>query len=371
MRKCLYCDFASAPARLSIRKAYMSALVREVERSPYRGVQADSIFFGGGTPSVIASDDLIRVLDAVGRAFTVAPDAEITIECNPGDDQSDRWRKQSMSAFLQSLHSAGFNRLSLGVQSFDDSLLRALGRIHNADSARRTYGEAREAGFSNINIDLMFALPGQTRKQWSNTLRTAVALAPEHLSAYSLIVEEGTPFGRLETAGDFPRPSQDTEAAMYTDAVAILDSNGYARYEVSAFARKGFHCRHNLHYWNYDHYLGFGASATSQAGYLRWTNTADPKEYTRRIDIQESPQGSCEDLNSSTRMTETMMMGLRLADGVNRRRFADWYGVDPVECYNSEIAVPVDNGLLEVTESAVRMTPRGFLLGNEVWESFV
>lgn len=349
----------------------MSAVVREVERSPYRAVQADSIFFGGGTPSVIASDDLIQVLDAVGRTFTVAPDAEITIECNPGDEQSDRWRKQSMRRFLQSLHSAGFNRLSLGIQSFDDSLLHALGRIHNAESARRTYGEAREAGFSNINIDLMFALPGQTRKQWSNTLRTAVALAPEHLSAYGLIVEEGTPFGRSETAGDLPRPSQDTEAAMYTDTVAILESNGYARYEVSAFARKGFRCRHNLHYWNYDHYLGFGASATSQAGHLRWTNTANPKDYARRIDTQESPQGSSEDLNSSTRMTETMMMGLRLADGVNRRQFADSYGVDPVEYYSSEIAFLVDNGLLEVTASAVRMTPHGFLLGNEVWESFV
>ena len=371
VRKCLYCDFASGPARLSIRKAYMEALLREVERSPYRGVNVDSIFFGGGTPSVIASHDLIRVLEAILNAFEVAPNAEITIECNPGDERSDLWRKQSMSRFLSDIRSAGVNRLSLGIQSFDNALLLALGRIHSAESARRTFGEAREAGFKNINIDLMFALPSQTPEQWTDTLETAIALGPEHISAYGLIVEDETPFGLSDSAGDLPRPSQETEAAMYTDAVALLATKGYERYEVSAFARRGFRCRHNLHYWNYDDYLGFGAFATSQATELRWTNVKEPAEYVRRVDDRQSPEGSREDLNSSTRMTESMMMGLRLVEGTDRGRFSSMHGVDPVECYASEISSLVESGLLEVTGSAVRMTPRGFLLGNEVWEAFV
>ena len=267
VKKCLYCDFLSAPAGEEVRERYVEALLTEIRGRgrEYAGRPVSSVFFGGGTPSLLTGTQMKRLLGTVSGSFLLAADAEITAEANPGTVDLEK-----LTAYAQ----AGINRLSIGLQSADNVELAAIGRIHTWEQFLETYRQARQAGFVNVNVDLMSALPGQTAESYENTLRRVLALAPqpEHISAYSLILEEGTPLYDSCQAGLTDIPGEDTDRRMYQDTKRILEEAGYRRYEISNYAKEGFACRHNCGYWQRRDYLGLGLGAASLEGNVRFKN---------------------------------------------------------------------------------------------------
>jgi oxygen-independent coproporphyrinogen-3 oxidase len=278
---------------------------------------------------------------------------------------------ESTEAFLGGLRAAGVSRLSFGVQSFDESLLKRLGRIHSPDQAELSVRLAQAAGFDSINVDLMFALPGQTMAHWDATLDRALGLGVPHISAYSLIVEPDTPFAMWDARGRLPRPSEDEEAAMYERVMDRLAAAGLEQYEVSAFARAGFRSEHNLVYWRNEHYVGFGNGATSYLAAARFSREPDLDRYMALAETGCDTVADREYRDLPGEMAETMMMGLRLTDGVDRAAFARRFGRDPLDVYPGPISRFESAGLLRVAESSVALTRRGFFLANEVWEAFV
>ncbi|HEY3269091.1 MAG TPA: radical SAM family heme chaperone HemW [Armatimonadota bacterium] len=370
-RKCHYCDFNSGVQAPAVRDRYVAALLREISGTSLAGRSAGSVFFGGGTPSVLPASQIAGILDALRDQFRFGPDIEITVECNPGTVASERMAGESTDSFLGGLLDAGVNRLSFGVQSFDPALLTTLGRIHSPAQAESSVRSAQAAGFDNINVDLMFALPGQTMPAWQETLRRALDLGVSHLSAYSLIVEPDTPFHLWDAEGRLPRPGEDEEAAMYQAVIDRLAAAGYERYEVSAFARPGRRCRHNLTYWRNEEYVGFGVGAASYIAGERSTREPRLENYIVTAEHGEDTTAEAERLDLDGQMAETMMMGLRLADGVGRRAFRERFGVDPAVQYSAVIDQFAAMGLLQRTPEAVALTARGFFLANEVWEAFV
>lgn len=369
-RKCLYCDFNSGVYGPETRTRYVEALLAEIRATPCRGTAA-SVFIGGGTPSVLPASSIARILDAVRDRFDVTADAEITVECNPGTVASERMAGETTASFLGGLRNAGVNRLSFGVQSFDADVLRRLGRIHNPEQAVASVVAAREAGFDNINLDLMFALPGQTAAIWAETLRRALALETAHLSCYSLIVEPETPFHAWDAAGQLARPDNDEEAAMYETCIETLVSAGYEHYEVSSFARTGRRCRHNQVYWRNEEYVGFGVGAASYVDGVRFTRKPTVEDYLRSALTGADTVSEREVLDVRGSMGETMMLGLRLMEGVSRKRFAARFGRDPVDVWPAAISRLESQGLLAVTPERIALTRRGLLVANDVWEAFV
>ncbi|RPJ86012.1 MAG: radical SAM family heme chaperone HemW, partial [Acidobacteria bacterium] len=270
VRKCPYCDFVTAPGNREERVSYLDALQSEIRASEWRGYQARTIYFGGGTPSELGPPDLQRVIETVQDVFGVPSGAECSIECNPGTLSKSK---------LARMRSMGFNRLSLGVQSFSDRFLRSLGRIHTSAEASEAYQLIRSARFDNVNLDLIFGLPGQTLEDWHKDLREALDLRPEHLSLYGLTIEPETEFGRLKQRGQFEEVDEELAASMYETAVDLCAGAGYVQYEISNFALPGKECRHNLIYWHNEDYLGFGVSAASYVGGVRWSNVKDRAGY--------------------------------------------------------------------------------------------
>lgn len=358
--KCGYCDFNSFPGMESLFDDYVDALIREIIRTGREQQHAnrlDSVYFGGGTPTVLPTDKLINILAAIGDTFGLAEDCEITLEANPGTvDQ----RK------LARLRSAGFNRLSLGVQSLDDEFLSEIGRIHTAREALDAYVWARSSGFANISIDLIFALPRQTLEHWKSALNTVVSMDPEHISLYELSIEEGTKFAELCAKGQLDLPDEELRLEMYEAAIAMLTAAGYEHYEVSNFARPGFRSRHNQIYWRNEPYFGFGAGATSYVNGVRSVRVSDPRRYVEAINREEDPVESSECLTGRRRLAETLIQGLRLLEGVDLRRFRDDTGVDAIDAFHEEISSLVRNGLVEVSEDRLRVTHKGLLLMNDV-----
>ena len=327
VKKCAYCDFCSVPCDATAEQ-YPDALCREIElsrdRLPYEG-PVPSVFFGGGTPTVLPAQALVRILETVRRTYDVRSDAEITVECNPGTAQYADFVK---------LRAAGFNRLSLGLQSANDELLKAVGRIHTCDQFLTAYRAARDAGFRNINVDLMHGLPGQTQEDYLDTLQKVCDLGPEHISAYALILEEGTPLYRRVQAGEIALPCEDDVADMEDAGMAYLKEQGYERYEVSNFARPGYACRHNLIDWNDEPYLGFGVAAHSSARgegeWLRWSNTESIPEYLRKLRRGRLPTAETLHIRKKEEMFEVVMLGLRKVAGIPHEAFLDRFGL-PLE----------------------------------------
>jgi len=358
--KCGYCDFNSFPGMESLFDDYVDALIREIIRTGREQQHAnrlDSVYFGGGTPTVLPTDKLINILAAIGDTFGLAEDCEITLEANPGTvDQ----RKLAL------LRSAGFNRLSLGMQSLDDEFLSAIGRIHTAREALDAYVWARSSGFANIGIDLIFALPRQTLQHWKSALNTVVSMDPEHISLYELSIEEGTKFAELCAKGQLDLPDEELRLEMYEAAIAMLTAAGYEHYEVSNFARPGFRSRHNQVYWRNEPYFGFGAGATSYVNGVRSVRLSDPRRYVEAINREEDPVEFSERLTGRNRLAETLIQGLRLLEGVDLRRFRDDTGVDAIDAFHEEISSLVRNGLVEISEDRLRVTHKGLLLMNDV-----
>lgn len=338
VQKCLYCDFLSAPADAGTREAYMEALLAEVEKKAggYRNCRVSSVFVGGGTPSVVESRWICKLLETVRECFTVCDGVEITVEVNPGTVDGEA---------LFQYRQAGVNRLSIGLQSADDRELRTLGRIHTYEQFLSTYDAAVSSGFVNINVDLMSALPGQSLESYRKTLKKVLALSPRpaHISAYSLILEEGTPLYDQAQAGRLKLPDEDADRVMYHETKHILAREGYIRYEISNYAREGFLCRHNCGYWTRREYLGFGLGAASLYNNTRYKNTCDIKRY---IASPEDCREEVQYLSREEQMEEFMFLGLRLTEGIDPAEFVRCFGCRPEEIYGDVIEKNIRQGLL-------------------------
>lgn len=368
VRKCLYCDFLSFPAGEETQERYVAQLINEITAmgaiyaSDYQVV---SIFLGGGTPSILHAEQTSRILQAVKTSFKWAADAEVTTEANPGTVDLEKLR-----VYLAS----GINRLSLGLQSTEDRELKALGRIHTFDEFKKSYALAREAGFTNINVDLMSALPGQTEASYRGTLETVLALNPEHISAYSLIIEEGTPF--YDRCEELDLPDEDEERTMYHDTKTILRERGYERYEISNYARPGYECRHNIGYWTGVSYLGLGLGASSYIGGERFTSEPDLSAYLLTEPSAFSGRCHHRDRHLQTQkeqIEEFMFLGLRLTDGVSDAEFQRRFGISLESAYGPVITRLIKNGLLEQAPSAdrLRLTEYGIDVSNTVLCEFL
>lgn len=370
VRKCAYCDFLSFPAEDETQRAYVRTLAKEVRACPCEtdAYEIVSVFIGGGTPSILPGVEIEKLLAAVRAHFLVRTDAEITIEANPGTLTADK---------LAAYRRAGVNRLSIGLQSAHDDELRLLGRIHTFAQFQESYRLAREAGFANISVDLMSGLPGQSLDSWEDTLGIVTALAPQHISAYSLIIEEGTPFYEQYHAEDMRRakggqtqmlPDEETERSMYTWTGRYLQKKGYGQYEISNYSRPGFESRHNIGYWIRRPYLGFGLGASSFFQEKRWKNTEDMRQYLSK---NAQDVASIETLTREDAIDEQMFLGLRMRSGVCKRTFSERFGCEIQELFGEEIAQLKKEGLLEETDEAIRLTDEGILVSNYCIEMFL
>ena len=351
--KCAYCDFYSLAHSEEKMDAYMAALLRHLEEVAPRaaGMQVDTVYFGGGTPSYLGAARLCRILQTVLRRYDVARDAEITLEANP--DSAGDWKE------LRALRRAGFNRLSLGMQSASDAELQAIGRVHTYEQVQQAVMAARKAKFTNLSLDLIYGLPGQTMEDWQRTLADAVALGPEHLSCYGLKLEEGTPLWQQRQT--LTLPDDDAQADMYLYTVAALGEMGYEQYEISNFAKSGKESRHNLKYWRMEEYAGFGPGAHSDFGGVRYGYVRDIDSYIAgRLVLSESETDS-----TLARDYEYVMLSLRTAAGIDRQTFEKRYRqrFQPMETLFEQYEKA---GLASRTEGGWRLTPRGFLVSNSI-----
>lgn len=360
VRKCLYCDFPSFSGMESIFDDYVRMLCREIDEtySDYRGMEVKSIFVGGGTPSVLPPALLGRISDKIFSRFDVDSKAEITIETNPGTLDAKK---------LAEMKSMYFNRLSMGLQAWQDRLLKKLGRIHTADEFETNFLQARDAGFKNINVDLMFALPAQSLDDWQETLEKVMKLRPEHISAYSLIIEEGTPFFDMFDRGELKETDEETDRKMYYLAKEMLSDKSYKQYEISNFAREGFECYHNKVYWRTEEYQGFGLGAHSYADGVRFHNTYDMKEYLRGEGLRLDK----EFLSLQEKQEEFMFMGLRMNEGVSEAEFLRRFGESMDSVYGDEIKELISEELLVKKDGRLSLTDRGVDISNSVFEKFI
>ncbi len=370
IRKCAYCDFLSSAASERTWRDYMGKLRDEIEGQGenFRGYRVTTIFVGGGTPSILPAPLIEEMFAAVRRFFDVAADAEITIEANPGTLSVDK---------LRTYRRCGVNRLSIGLQSADDGELKLLGRIHTYDDFLKSYQRARQEGFQNINIDLMSAIPGQDLHSWRSTLRRVMMLRPEHISAYSLIIEEGTPFyemygnpsGRMP---EVPLPDEETDRAMYHLTKEMMAAQGYEWYEISNYARPGFACRHNIGYWIGTEYLGLGLGASSYTFGFRYRNTEDLGEYLS-LNLFEGGAAAREitELSQKDRMEEFMFLGLRRMEGVTGSDFLKRFGQNMWNIYGTVLEKLEAQGLIATDGSRVWLTDLGVDVSNSVFCEFL
>ena len=386
--KCNYCDFNTYAGIEELMPEYVSAVMEEIKMwgDGLGGeTRVATIFFGGGTPSLLPVKDVAKILDACQGSFTCETGMEVTLESNPGDLSVEH---------LEGLRGVGVNRLSIGVQSFNDTHLLALTRRHSAEEAERAFVMAREAGFDNVNLDLMFGLPRQALEDWKESVDRVIRLGPEHLSLYALTLEEGTPLHRDVYRGAMPEPDADLAAEMYSYAIEALGESGYGQYEISNWARPGRECRHNLVYWRNEEYVGIGAGAHSFLGGCRFAEERNPRRYMNRVkELQEKggwgllamgdsealaktlrrsgPVTEVEVISDLVEMGETMMMGLRLMDGVSGEGFLGRFGRPLESVFGDDLRELEVLGLLEKEEDTWMLTGRGKLLGNEVFQRFV
>lgn len=369
IQKCAYCDFLSKPATEDIREAYIASLLRKMERTREvaQNYHVRTIFFGGGTPTAIDAGQLTRLLEKLRELYEIDEEAEISLESNPGTLTAEK-----LSAYKR----AGFNRLSIGLQSTDEKELKLLGRIHTYEDFLKNYQLAREAGFTNINVDLMSGLPGQTTQSWKRTLKKVAALNPQHISAYSLIVEEGTPFYLLykddvlkREKGEKPEqlPSEEEERTMYSDTETILASYGYHRYEISNYAKPGYECRHNIAYWTRQNYLGYGLGSASLMDNQRFHATENLKTYLSQKYVYED----ITTLTMGEQMEEFMFLGLRMMEGVSLADFYDQFHQSFWDIYGSAYRKLEAQGLIERKENRLMLSKRGIDISNYVMACFL
>lgn len=378
-RKCAYCDFSSYAGQTHKAPQYVLALYQEflwyLRQGLWERYHPYSLYIGGGTPSLIA-EELLSFVQHISSDLPLSSFIERTVEINPGTIRLQQ---------LQQLRQAGFNRLSIGIQSFHDDELRLLGRIHSSDDVIHCVQGARQAGFDNISLDLISALPSSSLSQWQESVSRAIDLKPEHISIYNLTVEEGTPFWQQQQTGKLVLPDEDLQVEMYQQACTLLAEAGYEHYEISNFARPSFRSGHNQIYWKNEEYLGLGAGAHSYLNGTRYGNTADVDSYIRQCGTMPTPQKGKtnfsafypltvehrECLSHERQIGETIMMNLRLIEGLNLQRFQQRFGQRLEDIYPRELEKLSSLELIEVRNGHLRLRPRGLLLANEVCQEFL
>lgn len=353
-KKCLYCDFVSKTGCEDKFDAYISAVLREGEE--YRGEKIDSIFVGGGTPTILNERQLKKLLTQINKIFDIDANAEITCEGNPGTISTEK---------ISLLSDCGINRMSVGVQSFNDDELKVIGRIHTSDEAYNTVQKIKSGGIDNINIDLMTALPKQTPKSLAYTLRRAVELPITHISVYSLIIEDGTPLEREYSQGRLILPDEDTDREMYHSTVEFLRKNGFEQYEISNFTKRGLECKHNLKYWNCDEYIGLGVAAHSYIENKRFCNSSDINEYITNNKREYTL------IPEEDKISEFMMLGLRKNNGVSELDFYERFGKTIQETFGEQLQKFIRLGLMKKINDSYCLTERGIDVSNSVMCEFI
>ena len=359
VRKCQYCDFLSGPSDEETKDRYIEALLKEIRAAEHTEVsEIVSVFIGGGTPSALKAEAIASIMRTLQEQFFFCEDAEVTIEANPGTVDLEK---------LTIYRNVGINRLSLGLQSTDAEELKLLGRIHSYEEFLKSYEWAREAGFSNINIDLMFAIPGQTGEAWRQHLYQVAELNPEHISAYSLIIEEGTPFAEQ----NLDLPDEDTEYQMYEDTAEILERYGYRQYEISNYAKQGYMCRHNAGYWQRREYLGFGLGASSLYRGMRFSNTRRMQEYLKESRNPDQIRKDVTVLSRNERIEEFMFLGLRMTEGISEKKFEENFDVRLMDVYGDILQKYEETGFVEHIETKWRLTRKGIHVSNHILADFL
>ncbi|MGI6332313.1 MAG: radical SAM family heme chaperone HemW [Zhaonellaceae bacterium] len=368
VQKCNYCDFLSGPiSSRDVVQDYLQALEKEL--TIYHdflkrdgNLKLETIYLGGGTPSLLETHELVRVLEKCRDLFNWSPQMEVTLEANPGTVDIKK---------LVQLKKAGLNRLSFGVQSFDQNLLASMGRIHSPKMAKESIMAAKEAGFKNISLDLMYGLPEQSLGQWEETLVQTIELDVQHISVYGLKVEEGTVWGEWESEGRLSLPEEDVVLTMRKYANKILRQAGFVRYEISNYARPGYESRHNLGYWTGKPYLGLGLGASSDYWNRRFVNTSNMEHYIFLLKRGQLPVTEEEILSFRQRMGETIFLGLRLSTGLDLEQFKNRYGVDIEVIYGAEIEKLKKMGLLKINQGHLQLTTKAVSIANYVFTFFV
>lgn len=362
-KKCAYCDFLSGPASDARIEEYAQALRKEMEYycEFAKSYEVSTVFFGGGTPSLLTGEQMQVLMDTLRQTFFIRKSAEITMEANPGTVTVEK---------LRDYQNAGINRLSFGLQSVNNEELKLLGRIHTYEEFLESYEAARKVGFQNINVDLISAIPKQTVRSWEQTLETIISLQPEHISAYSLIVEEGTPFAKLYGEGEELEhllPAEEEERRMYERTEELLQEAGYHRYEISNYAKEGYECQHNLGYWERKEYLGLGLGASSLIEEMRFHNTEEMEEYLRDANNPILLRKEQEKLDQQEQMEEFVFLGLRKMRGIQEEMFAEMFGEDIWDCYGKNLERVIKEGLLEREEGVLRLMRKGIDVSNYVF----
>ena len=361
--RCSYCDFATGLYQSELAERYVQGLINEIRASQYAGEIVDTIYFGGGTPSLLAPAQLERILASLYESFEITGEPETTIEINPGSATPEK---------LRAFRSLGVNRASFGAQTFDDSELAKLGRSHNSADTLRTFAHLRDAGFANISFDLIAGLPGQTLEGWQRNIKQALELAPEHLSFYLLEVHSGTPLAEHIRRGIQPQPDDDLAGVMYEWMLEQAVEAGYEHYEISNLCLPGFHSRHNVKYWTAAPYYGFGCSSHSyDGGARRWSNQRDVLKYVEMVESGVSPVVEEQQLEQTDVRAEALFLGMRLMQGVDLRRYRESFGVDLRDEHADDLDRFCKAGLIELNGDLIRLTRTGALLSNEVFAAFV
>lgn len=362
-QKCLYCDFPSFARKDHLRKAYIEALNKEIIslREKHNNLEINTIFIGGGTPSVLEADELECLLKEVAK-LNMAKDIEYSMECNPGNLTEEK---------LEVMKKYGVNRISMGLQAKQDNLLKGLGRIHNYKTFKENFLLAKKVGFNNINVDLMFGLPNQRLNEWEETLREIISLEPAHISAYSLIIEEGTAFYNLYENDKLKLPTEEEERKMYHLAKKILEENGFNQYEISNYAKEGKECRHNLAYWNMDNWIGVGSASASYIDGKRIKNISSVEKYINSIN--EKGEAVEEIINNSKNdnMEEFMFMGLRKINGIDENEFKKRFSMNINDVYGEILNKYIDEGLLIRDSGRIFLSEKGIEISNIIMADFL
>lgn len=373
--KCYYCDFISYANKESLVERYINVLIREItdvatgNRLDYENgidelFNVNTIYIGGGTPSFIESKYIVNIISTIREYFKINENAEITLEVNPGTVNENK---------LKDYFNAGVNRLSIGLQATNDSLLKEIGRIHTYEEFLNTYKLARKIGFKNINADLMIGLPKQTIEDVEKAVNDLIKLGLEHISVYSLILEEGTVLEEQIRSGKLKLPEDEEEREMYWKVKSILEANGYIHYEISNFAKKGYESQHNLDCWRQKEYVGFGVAAHSYTNDVRYSNIENLEEYIENYENDKLEETFIfnEKLTHNMKVKEYMMLGLRKLNGVSIQEFKEKFAANPIYVFKNELEKLVNEDLLEIDGDYIRLTKRGLDLANLVWEEFV
>ncbi|MGL5506676.1 MAG: radical SAM family heme chaperone HemW [Paraclostridium sp.] len=364
VQKCNYCDFNSFRIKGNDKKEYLDSIEREIllYKDEFKDKQFDSVFFGGGTPSILNIAELERLISAVFENFNIKENAEISMECNPGTIDKNK---------LTYMKKLGINRLSIGLQAIQNHHLKYIGRIHSYEEFEKNYLEAIEVGFDNINIDLMYALPNHKEEEWKLSLDKIISLNPSHISAYSLILEEGTKLYEMYDNDEFKLLDEETDIQMYNYTINKLRENGYNQYEISNYAKKDKECKHNIIYWKCDNYLGLGPGASGYIGNNRYSNISDLNAYNNKVSQNIKPVEEESILTEKDKIEEFIFMGLRMNEGINLNVFEQRFNKKIYDIYKDVIDKLIYNKLLELSKDQLKLTQKGREISNTVFIEFI